>query len=118
MAIIKNPGTVYGLDSRARLTITTTLTTPPSVKAYLDAVLSSIPEIQEGKFYAINKLDWANGSMYRLEMFTVEDGALATENGVTVSTDGTLLLRLWTTATNMRVSAGDVFEFIKVDKKL
>ena len=118
MAIIKNPTIIGGGVSNAKLTVTTTLTTPPSVKAYLQTVLTSIPEIQEGKFFALNKRDWYAGSTYKLAMFTVEDGALSTENGVTVDTTGKLLLRVWTTATNMRVSAGDVFEFIKVDKAI
>lgn len=118
MARIKNPATVYNKEYNAKLTVAITLTTPPAVKEYLDAVLSSIPEIQEGRYYAINKQDWENGSAYRLEMFTVEDGNVKTDNGVTVSTDGTLLLRLWSTATNMRVTAGDVFEFIEVDRSL
>lgn len=117
MAIIKNPVTACGGGSCAKFTAASTLTTPPAVKAYLDSILPYIPEIQEGKFYAINKLDWIHGSAYKLCMFSVEDGALATDNGVTVSTSGNLLLRAWTTATNIRISAGDVFEFIKVEKR-
>ena len=118
MAIIKNPTAINNAEHNAKLTVTSTLTTPPAIKEYLGAVLSSIPEIQEGKFYAINKRDWIYGSDYKLEMFTIRNGQLATENGVTISATGNLLLRAWTTAINMRISAGDVFEFIKVDRAI
>lgn len=115
MAKIKNPVSAGGNQTlNSTLTMAVTTSSPAEIKAFINAVIADMPELQYGKFFALRRSDWSSGTNERMAMFNISDGTVCTDSAVRISMTGNLSARSFSTTSALYVNAGDTFEFIKV----
>lgn len=116
MARIKNPVIVScAQQTNSTLTIATSMSSPVAIYEYLNAVIAEMPELSVGKYYALNRKDWASGSQYKMCMFNISNGSVKTDTAIRSNISGDLSARSFSSTSLLSVAAGDTFEFIKVD---